>query len=222
MRLDGVNMITCGNDNCYVIRGENGDMLIDTGSSEYRDEIEIWLRNYNIRLIVLTHGHNDHIANAAYFKRTLGADIAMSVHDAKLARDNSIHRLYNIGLRGLAVGSLSRGLMREKAESFETDIFLEDNMPVGELCGIDCKAVRLDGHTKGSFGIMQGIDLYVGDAAMNFVSPSFPAICESPRAARRSLEKIRELSPERIFFGHGNPIEGKSSGYRKMFEKAVF
>ena len=46
--------------NCYVIRGENGDMLIDTGMEKYRDYIESWLTHYNIKLILLTHGHYDH------------------------------------------------------------------------------------------------------------------------------------------------------------------
>lgn len=221
MNLSGVNMITCGHVNCYVIRGSSGDILIDTGTEEYREAMEVWLHNYNVKLIFLTHGHNDHIGNAAYLKKLFGAYIAMSVHDAELARDNGIHKLYNVGLRGLALGTVTK-MSHSGAESFETDIFLEDNMPIGDICGVDCKAVRLEGHTKGSFGLLCGGDLYLGDAAFNIVSPAFPLICESPQKARKSLEKIRDISPERLFFGHGGSIGGKSSEYGKMFVKTVF
>lgn len=222
MKLDGVNMITCGMENCYVIRGKNGDILIDTGTAEYRGAMEIWLHNYNVKLIFLTHGHNDHIFNAAYFSRLFGAKIAMSHYDLALSRNNRLHKIYFTGLRGKVIWEASQKLFDSRAESFETDIFLEDNMPIGEFCGIDCSAVRLDGHTKGSFGLLCGGDLYAGDALMNFVCPSSALICESPLAAKKSLEKIRKISPERIFFGHGKPIEGKGAEYRKMFVKTVF
>ena len=66
MVWNNVNLIKCDNINCYVIRGNKGDVLIDTGLKKYRNEIETWLLNYDIKLIALTHGHNDHIENAAY------------------------------------------------------------------------------------------------------------------------------------------------------------
>ena len=223
MNYAGVNMITCGSENCYVLRGRDGDILIDTGSARYREEIGIWLDNYNIKLIFLTHGHNDHIGNAAFFAKRFGADIAMSAYDAALARNNKIHKLYKTGARGLAIMAASRGLFLSRSESFETNVFLENGMPVGDICGIDdCTAVRLEGHTKGSFGVLHGNDLYLGDAAMNFVTPSFPAICESPKAARETLDFIMELKPERVFFGHGVPIMRDSHLYKKMFAKTIF
>lgn len=211
-------MITCGFGNCYVIRGKRGDILIDTCTKEYRGEIETWLHNYDIRLIVLTHGHNDHIGNAAYFSKLYGADVAMCVYDMKLARDNSIHKLFSIGAAGKILAAASKkSIEKTRAENFGIDIFLDDGMPLGEEFGADCTAVKLDGHTKGSYGVLCGSDLYVGDAAMNFIKPSFPLICESPKAARKSLERIRALNPKRIFFGHGKPIESGTEEYRKMF-----
>ncbi len=216
MNLEGVNMITCGNGNCYVIRGRSGDMLIDTGTEDYRDEIETWLQYYNVKLIFLTHGHNDHIGNAAYFSKLFGADIVMSSLDLALSRHNLMHRIYPVGIRGKVILSASQKLMGQSTESFAVNIFPEDGVALGEKYGIECKAVKLDGHTKGSFGIMQGRDLYVGDALMNFVYPSSSLICESPKAARESLYKIAALSPERIFFGHGKPIETGSRAYEKL------
>ncbi|MBP1560946.1 MAG: MBL fold metallo-hydrolase [Oscillospiraceae bacterium] len=217
MDLNGVNMITCGMDNCYVIRGAAGDILIDTGIPKYRDEIETWLQNYNVKLIALTHGHNDHIGNAAYFSKLYGAEIAICAHDLKLSENNLLHKVYSVGVVGKAVWAASQKLMSEKAEPFEAGILLEDGMDIGGSLGINCKAVRLDGHTRGSFGFLCGDDLYAGDAAVNFVYPSFPVMCESPKAARASLEKIKSISPKRIFFGHGMPIESGTKEYRRMF-----
>ena len=223
MDYTNVNMITCGRDNCYIIRGETGDILIDTCTSEYRDEIEVWLENYNVKLITITHGHMDHIGNAAYFAELCGAKIAMGAEDSELAENKHIRKLYAMGVRGMVIKKATEMPPKSLPEPFKADIFLEDGMTIGEELGIeDCKAVSLEGHTKGSFGILHGKDLYVGDAAMNFVSPSFPAICESPARARKALEKIKELSPERIFFGHGEPIEAKGPKYRKMFIKTLF
>ncbi len=219
MNFDKVNMITCGVDNCYVIRGKQGDILIDTCTEEYRREIETWLHNYNVKLIALTHGHNDHIGNAAYFAKLCGAKIAMCAYDMKLARNNGIHKLYTVGLMGKIVMAASEKLFKHTAEPFGIDIFLDDGMSVGESFGAECKAVRLDGHTRGSFGFLSGGDFYIGDAAMNFLYPDFTAICESPKAARESLKKIKDIHPKRIFFGHGKPIEAGTKEYRRMFSR---
>ena len=223
MDYRNVNMITCGNGNCYIIRGKRGDILIDTCMREFRNEIELWLENYNVKLIVLTHGHFDHIGNAAYFAELYDARIAMSADDAGLSENKRIRRTYAMGIRGMVLKKATEMPLEVIPEPFKADIFLEDGMALGEEFGIEnCTAVSLEGHTKGSFGILHGNDLYVGDAAMNFVSPSFPAICESPVRARKALEKIKAISPERIFFGHGDPIMGKGPEYRKMFTKTIF
>ena len=223
MDYRNVNMLTCGRDNCYIIRGKKGDILIDTCSGEFRDEIEVWLENYNVKLIVLTHGHIDHIGNAAYISELCGAPVAMGEEDSELTENKRIRRLYAMGIRGFVIKKATELPPKSIPRPFRANIFLEDGMALGESLGIEnCTAVSLEGHTKGSFGILHGKDLYVGDAAMNFLSPSFPNICESPVRARKSLDKIKKLSPERIFFGHGDPIMGKGPEYRKMFTKSIF
>ena len=223
MDYKNVNMITCGRDNCYIIRGKRGDILIDTCSGGFRDEIELWLENYNVKLIALTHGHLDHTGNAAYFAELYDARIAMGEADSELAENKRVRKLYAMNVRGIAIKKAAEAPPKSLPEPFKADIFLEDGIALGEEFGIEnCTAVSLEGHTKGSFGILHGKDLYLGDAAMNFGSPSFPAICESPVRARKALEKIKELAPERIFFGHGEPIMGKGPEYRKMFTKSLF
>ena len=49
---ENLNMIECGGVSCYIVKGKNGDVLIDTGREQYRDHIETWLMNYNVKLII--------------------------------------------------------------------------------------------------------------------------------------------------------------------------
>ena len=49
---------------CYVLRGRNGDMLIDTGLPFMRRRLAEYLSDYDIRYILLTHAHVDHDGNA--------------------------------------------------------------------------------------------------------------------------------------------------------------
>lgn len=208
----GLNMMTCGGNNCYVVRGSKGDILIDTGAAADRFEIEAWLRGFDIRLIILTHGHNDHIGNAAYFSKLFGAPVMIDPYDMRLARDNLCREYFTLTLSGRLSGKRLRREMSERAEKFDPKIFAVDGMDLSPY-GIDGRTVNLEGHTKGSMGVLCrgefGYDLYAGDAVMNISSPSLPVTAESPRRARETLRHIDRLCPERILCGHGEPIWGK-------------
>ena len=63
-----------GSVNCYLIKTETGFVLIDTGSSNGRAELEHQLERAgckpgNLRLILLTHGDFDHTGNAAHLRK---------------------------------------------------------------------------------------------------------------------------------------------------------
>ena len=222
----GLNMITCGLDNCYVIRGSKGDVLIDTGAEERRREIEAWLGGFDVRLIILTHGHNDHIGNAAYFSELYHAPIMISPYDLRLARDNCCREYFTMPHWGMT--SLGRIIRREnelcmhrQATWFDPKIFAVDGMSLAPY-GIDGQIIDLEGHTKGSVGVLCrgefGLDIYAGDAVMNVLSPSLPMTAESPRRARLTLRSISRLLPERILCGHGEPICRGSKGYGKLLD----
>ena len=49
--------------NLYVIKGKTGDILIDTGFIGIKRSLKKWLDKFNIRLVILTHAHVDHVWN---------------------------------------------------------------------------------------------------------------------------------------------------------------
>lgn len=219
---DNINMISCGMTNCYVIRGKDGDMLIDTGREEYRNYIETWLLNYNIKLIILTHGHADHVQNAGYFSDLYNAPVMMNPYDISLAKDNSCRSGYITNPLGHILKKENEKLFHMKMNPFEVKIPANEGESLSEY-GIDGTVINLEGHTKGSVGILckssVGYDLYAGDAVMNTPFQMFPMTAESPKRAREAIEKIVTLSPDRIMPGHGMPIVCGSRAYKMFIDR---
>ncbi len=206
-KFNNVNMISCCGINCYVLRCISGDVLIDTGIPSCRNEIETWLLSYNVKLIVLTSGMNCCIGNAAYFSDLYGAPTAMSRYDVPLIKDNLCRTHYFTNPLESAAYLGEKKRMGIPAEYFVPDIFVNEGDRLCDL-GVDdillkSEIVTLDGNTRGSIGILNGNDLYCGNAASFTPAYSWPMICESPRAAKRTLEKIKKMAPERLFFGRG-------------------
>lgn len=223
IRYRNLNMFSSVYGNCYVIRCIDGDVLIDTGDIRCRDEIEVWLLNYDIKLIVLTHGHNDHIGNAAYFADMYDVPIAMSRCDIPLIKNNKCRKMYTMNGTGLILTPFRNNCQKLTAEHFRPDLLLDDGMKLSDL-NVDgvlmsSKIISLDGHTRGSIGILDGRDLYCGDALFGSPFSLEPEYAESPKASVRTMKRIAAISPLRIFMGHGEPIIRGDKLYRKFLEK---
>ena len=79
MRFAGFEM---GTVNCYLIKTYADHILIDTGFPSTRTDLERKLEDAGCRpgalkLIVMTHGDQDHTGNGAYLREKYGAKIAM-------------------------------------------------------------------------------------------------------------------------------------------------
>lgn len=190
----------------YLIKGLDGDILIDTGFSSSRMKLKRLLDKNNVKLIILTHAHLDHVWNASYFKKRYGCQIAISKADLENL-DNSIinsipvNKYYNFS----AIFA-NYFMKRIKFEAFVPDLLLEDNQ-ILNLYGINLKIVSLKGHTKGSIGIIYQDYIFVGDALVNrkhYVE--LPYQMQNKADSLASVKKIIELKPKLIFIGHENPV----------------
>ncbi len=92
-----ITRIKCGNGNCFCAEQGDSSMLIDTAGTKYLDKILSVCKGKNIRLIVLPHGHVDHIQNAAALQRELGAPIAMHISDIGLIQNNLADTVMKVG-----------------------------------------------------------------------------------------------------------------------------
>ena len=82
--MSRVKRVSCGDVNCHLVQGKQGALLVDAGRAGYGEKLLALCQRWDVRLIVLTHGHLDHVQNAAFLAERLGAPIAMHRADAAL------------------------------------------------------------------------------------------------------------------------------------------
>ena len=206
-----VERIKCGNGNCYIVSENENAVLIDTCKSDSIDKILHFCKPYNIRLILLTHGHFDHAQNAAALSKELNAPIAMHRADLALLSDNNSQPLGSEGLLGRIVLNASlKSFESEKIPSFAPTVFLEDGDTLHEY-GINAKILHLPGHTDGSIAVDAVEEhLFVGDALMNMFYPTTSMIFHNKAEMLKSAERISSLGKRTIYFGHGKPVPNRN------------
>jgi hydroxyacylglutathione hydrolase len=198
-----------GGDNCYVIENGSHAVLVDTGRNSTREKLLAALKPWDIELILLTHGHFDHTYNAAFLAQKFDAKIALHVADARLVRDNRIHKIDSRGPVGYFIKKVSiANINRIYIEPFEPAFYLQDGQDLRPF-GIDAQIIALPGHTVGSIGILSGKACIVGDTLMNICGVSRARIAEDFRALDRSIGTLKRTDAEIFYPGHGGPVERK-------------
>lgn len=209
-KMTNIHRIKCGNGNCYIIENGESGMLVDTGKREFKEQVLARCKEYNLKLIVLTHAHFDHAENAAALSEELGIPIAMSEADHGLISSNSSQELFAETFLGKIVLSVSnRDFSARTMPKFEPDIFLRDGQSLEEF-GINAKIIALPGHTDGSIGVdVEDRFLIVGDALMNMFYPTVSMLYHNKAQMLESAEKISRLGERTIYFGHGKPLPNR-------------
>ena len=93
--LNGVNCYLGKQDGSFVLFDTGGHIILDKQFDNRYDLLLNRLAEHgctpeNLKLIVLTHGDNDHVANAAALRRQFGARIAMNEGDRALAENPDV------------------------------------------------------------------------------------------------------------------------------------
>jgi hydroxyacylglutathione hydrolase len=143
--------------NCYIVGSEESKqgIIIDPG-----DEAGVILGRVadlglDIKLIVLTHGHIDHVGALKAVKEATGAEMAIHADDAKSLR----------GLRGLLQSVLVPGLSYPLPPPPERLLADGDSLDVSDL---HFKVLHTPGHTPGGICLLGEGVVFSGDALFNY------------------------------------------------------
>lgn len=216
-----IRTINLGGVNCFLVRTGDGFILIDTGFSTKRTELEKELASAgckpgNLKLILLSHGDVDHTGNAAYLREKYGARIAMHNDDSGMVergdmRWNRKARPDRVSILGRFIITVLGRIMpfferSSKFDTFKPDMYVEDGHDLSSH-GFDAKVIRIPGHSKGSIGILTtGGDLYCGDLFANIGKPAPHFMIDDLAAFNASVEKLKSLGTNTVYPGHGKPF----------------
>jgi glyoxylase-like metal-dependent hydrolase (beta-lactamase superfamily II) len=180
--------------NCYLLLGTR-PVLVDTGAPGDLKRILTGLRSHEVApkdlaLIILTHGHSDHAGCAAELRRRSGAQVALHIGDASLARNG---RNGVLAVRD-NLGRILRPFVDEEFEAFEPDLIFRDGFSL-EPHGVKGRVLATPGHTPGSASVVLASgEAIIGDVLRgSLVLPNKARehyFCNDPESNQRSIVRL--------------------------------
>lgn len=215
--IDGAYLVALGAANTVLLDAGPELALVDAGfpgkASLIFDAIRQLGRNpRDLRHLIFTHGHPDHIGSAAAIVRETGATTYMHASDAPFAETGGSFRPMDPA-PGLLPRTAYRFVWRpqERMEPVRIDRHITDGETLPIAGGL--QVVHTPGHCAGQVAFLwQGERLLIaGDVGMNIIGLGDPVGFEDLAEGRRSQRKLAALRFDAAVFGHGSAIRSGAS-----------
>ncbi len=200
--------------NVYILQTQDGLAILDTGfpgrTGKILDAVrQIGKTPADVRHIVLTHCHPDHIGSAAALKRATGATVWAHPLDAPRMEQGLTMRedmCPSPGWRNWLLAKILAGKVT-KVEPIVVDRLLEDRD--SPEFAPDLTAIHMPGHSVGQLAFhwaRHGGVLFPADACVNRRGLVLAVATEDPQLAIASLGKLKAYEFDMVCVMHGAPI----------------
>ena len=219
--IESVYVVAMGMANAFLIDEKDGLTLIDAGFPAKEEVVFAAVRRLGrsldqLKHLIFTHHHLDHIGSAAAIVRNTGARTYMHPLDIPMAESGGPFRPMR------PAPGLSRQVMCRLFYDHNKQVApvgIDQPLTDGEILPIagGIQVIHVPGHCAGQVVLLwhPGSMLFVGDACMNVMGLGDPIGFESVEDGRASQLKLASLSFDAAGFGHGKPIaEGASKSFR--------
>lgn len=177
--------------NVYIIVSENEAMVIDPGGEADKIISKLDELNANLKYILLTHCHSDHIGAVVELQKAKGGEVLISEEDGKAI---------NNPIRNLAP------FMGYKVEKIKVDRFLSEGDKI-DLGDEEFEIIETPGHTKGGICIYSAKQkiLFSGDTIFKGTHGRTDLPSASYLDMQNSINKLMKLPGDtKVYPGHGN------------------
>lgn len=193
--------------NNYLLIDEDSKEALMIDCSAAREELITEIKNaqVNLKYILLTHGHFDHILGVDKFKEIFGVDTYVSKDD-----------IPQIEATGQMMQMFS-GMKPEKIKSINHYVKDGDEFFIGKT---KIKAIATPGHTEGGMSYLAGDKLFSGDTLFqgsvgrsDLPGGDFDKLSQSVKDVLFSLPDNIE-----VFTGHGSST---TIGFEKKYNEIL-
>ncbi|MBL8077253.1 MAG: MBL fold metallo-hydrolase [Anaerolineales bacterium] len=204
--------IPIGICNCFLLRGDR-TILVDAGAMGGFPSFLKIIKNLgvdpkSIDLILLTHGHWDHITCLSQVQEVTGAKVAVHHKDQFMVESGEPPFPDGTTPYGNFMSWSAKKILHPHLPKIKVDMVLDDNgMSLSEY-GIPGKVVYTPGHSQGHSSILlDSGDAIVGDMAMNDwylrLTPGLPVLADDIKQVVQSWKKILPMGIKRVYPAHG-------------------
>ena len=192
-------------------------ILVDSGMPGEFNKFSNGLKDLNIdpkeiKAMVITHTHWDHIGCAKMIKDLTGAKVIVQKYEKEILLNGDPVIPPAVTLWGKILGALVKKMSKKfSIEPCEVDIVIGEEDYSLEEFGIKGKIVFTPGHSPGSISVLlDSGDAFVGDLAMNglplTIRPGLPIFAEDLDAVKNSWRKLINKGVKKIYPAHGKPF----------------
>lgn len=213
-----IHPLAFGFANMFLLKGKKV-ILIDAGIAGQMGRLRkslsaIDTRPEEIDLLLLSHGHFDHIGLAKEIVALSGAQVAIHTREKDWFESGGAPITPGITAWGKFLATVAKLLPNNRVPTPKVDILLTDDGLGLDAYGIPGKVVYTPGHTLGSVSVLlDSGEAFVGDLAMSTKifrsSPGMPIFADDVTLVASSLKKLLDLGAKTIYPAHGKPFSAE-------------
>jgi glyoxylase-like metal-dependent hydrolase (beta-lactamase superfamily II) len=214
--IDGAYLVRLGTVNSVLLEADDGLVLIDAGFPDRENDIfkaveSVGRRPEDVRHLVCTHAHPDHIGSAAAVVKRTGATTWMHPAGVPIAETGGPFRPMSPSPKLVQqIGFRIFWRPDERVTPLRIDRQMQDGDTLPIAGGLE--VVHTPGHSADHVSLLwQGQRLLiVGDVGSNVAGLADPLGFEDRDEGRRSQARLAALQFDAAVFGHGSAIRANA------------